>query len=294
LRTFAIRLPPLPEQHRIAAKIEELLTKLDAGVEGLKKVKAQLKVYRQAVLKHAFEGKLTEEWREANREDLEPVSVLLERIRKRRNQSSQRAERLIPVDRTKLSSLPDLWNWVRTGDVCVGIVPGRTRPQEFKGDIPWITLPDVRGLYVSTSQEQLAVTKEGAEKVGMKVMQQGTVLMSCVGRFGIVCIAKNAVVPNQQFHGFVCDKDVLPEYLAYSLMIQTEQMERLSTATTIAYLNRTKCNSITIPLSPTLEQRRIVEEIERCFSVADAIEKGVEQSLKQAERLRQSILKRAF
>jgi len=58
-----IPLPPLPEQHRIVAKIEELFTKLDAGVEALKKIKTQIKRYRQAVLKYAFEGKLTEEWR---------------------------------------------------------------------------------------------------------------------------------------------------------------------------------------------------------------------------------------
>ncbi|NWF98352.1 MAG: restriction endonuclease subunit S [Nitrospirae bacterium] len=58
-----IPLPSLAEQHRIVAKIEELFTKLDAGVEALKKAKEQIKRYRQAVLKYAFEGKLTEEWR---------------------------------------------------------------------------------------------------------------------------------------------------------------------------------------------------------------------------------------
>jgi type I restriction enzyme S subunit len=63
-----VPLPPLPEQHRIVSKIEELFAKLDVGVEALKKVKAQLKRYRQAVLKYAFEGKLTQEWREANKE----------------------------------------------------------------------------------------------------------------------------------------------------------------------------------------------------------------------------------
>ena len=82
LEKSLIPLPPLPEQHRIVAKIEELFTKLDAGVEALKKIKAQLKRYRQAVLKYAFEGKFTEEWRKAHRDELEPPSVLLERIRK--------------------------------------------------------------------------------------------------------------------------------------------------------------------------------------------------------------------
>lgn len=72
-----IPIPPLSEQHRLVAKVEELFTKLDAGVKSLEKTKAQLKRYRQAVLKYAFEGKLTEEWRETHREIVEPASELL-------------------------------------------------------------------------------------------------------------------------------------------------------------------------------------------------------------------------
>ena len=63
LKTFEIPLSPLPEQHRIVAKIEELFTKLDAGINELHKAQSQLKRYRQSVLKAAFEGKLTEAWR---------------------------------------------------------------------------------------------------------------------------------------------------------------------------------------------------------------------------------------
>ena len=66
-RKLNIPLPSLPEQHRVVAKIEELFTRLDAGVEGLKKIQLQLKRYRQSVLKFAFEGKLTAEWREAHK-----------------------------------------------------------------------------------------------------------------------------------------------------------------------------------------------------------------------------------
>jgi type I restriction enzyme S subunit len=63
-------LPPLPEQLRIVDKIEELFTQLDKGVEQLKAVQQQLRTYRQAVLKAAFEGKLTEDWRSAFASDL--------------------------------------------------------------------------------------------------------------------------------------------------------------------------------------------------------------------------------
>lgn len=63
LRDQPLPLPPLPEQRAIVAKIEQLFSELDNGVANLKKAQVQLKTYRQAVLKWAFEGKLTEEWR---------------------------------------------------------------------------------------------------------------------------------------------------------------------------------------------------------------------------------------
>lgn len=66
-------LPPTNEQHRIVAKIEALFSELDKGIESLKTAREQLKVYRQVVLKHAFEGKLTARWREENMGKLEPI-----------------------------------------------------------------------------------------------------------------------------------------------------------------------------------------------------------------------------
>lgn len=79
-----LHLPPLNEQKRIVAKIEELFSELDKGVESLKTARAQLKIYRQAVLKHAFEGKLTAQWREDNKDKLETADELLGRIQKER------------------------------------------------------------------------------------------------------------------------------------------------------------------------------------------------------------------
>ena len=83
MRKIPVPLATLPEQHRIVARIEELFSRLDAGVEALQKAKAQLRRYRQAVLKAAVEGRLTEEWRNAHPE-VEPAAKLLERILKER------------------------------------------------------------------------------------------------------------------------------------------------------------------------------------------------------------------
>ena len=71
---------PTKEQHRIVAKIEELFSEIDKGVESLKTAKAQLQVYRQALLKHAFEGKLTAQWRSNNPDKVVPATELLRSI----------------------------------------------------------------------------------------------------------------------------------------------------------------------------------------------------------------------
>ncbi len=83
-RQLVLPVAPYNEQNRIVAKIEELFSELDNGIESLKRAKEQLKVYRQALLKHAFEGKLTEQWRKDNAGKLETAEQLLERIQQER------------------------------------------------------------------------------------------------------------------------------------------------------------------------------------------------------------------
>jgi len=85
-----VPLPPELEQRRIVAKLEELFSELDKGVENLRTAQQQLKVYRQALLKHAFEGKLTAKWRAQNPDKLESSEALLARIQQEREARYQR------------------------------------------------------------------------------------------------------------------------------------------------------------------------------------------------------------
>lgn len=80
VESIELLLPDLCEQQRIVAKIEELFSELDSGIASLKTARDQLKIYRQALLKHAFEGKLTEQWRKDNANKLETPEQLLARI----------------------------------------------------------------------------------------------------------------------------------------------------------------------------------------------------------------------
>ncbi len=73
LKIFEILLPPLREQHRIVGKLEVLFTQLDAAVDNLKKAQVQLQRYRRSILKAAFEGELTREWREGHTSKFHPA-----------------------------------------------------------------------------------------------------------------------------------------------------------------------------------------------------------------------------
>src|SRR5690606_24720681 len=86
IEDWEMPIAPPGQQKRIVAKIEELFSHIDAGIEALKKAKQLLKQYRQSILKAAVTGELTKEWREANKDKLEPASKLLERILKERRQ----------------------------------------------------------------------------------------------------------------------------------------------------------------------------------------------------------------
>ena len=102
---LSIPIPPVPEQHRIITKMDELFTKLDASVEALKLVQAQLKRYRKSVLKAAVEGRLTAEWREQHKDELEPANKLLERILKERRKRWEAKQHHPRIGRTNIKNL---------------------------------------------------------------------------------------------------------------------------------------------------------------------------------------------
>ena len=125
IKNCEINLPPLPTQKKIASKIDTLFAKIDSGTQSLEKAKRLLEKYRQSVLKHAFEGKLTAKWREENKDKRELPSVLLERIKEERKKKlGKKYKELPPVDASKLPELPEGWMWCRAETICEKIQDG--------------------------------------------------------------------------------------------------------------------------------------------------------------------------
>ena len=300
LEEVSFPLPPLLEQHRIVDKIEELFTRLDAGLEALRKVKTQLGRYRQAVLKYAFEGKLTKEWREARKGEMEPAFVLLERIKEERGKKGKgQLKELSSLDTSNLPELPEGWVWTRIGELAetiqygftakstkVPVGPKMLRITDIQNNsVNWSSVPYCQ---IDQSEKQNYLLEEGHlvfARTGATVGKSFLI----TGQFPEAIFASYLI--RIIFSKFIAEKFV---YSFFQSNTYWSQIYRGQLGIGQPNVNSQTLSKLILPLAPFPEQQKVVEEIERCFSVADEIEKVVEQSLKQAERLRQSILKRAF
>lgn len=160
-----VRIPPILEQERIVARIEELFSQLDAGVAELKTAKERLKVYRQAVLKEAFEGRYSRACRKNHPEyspqnDLDSIKFT-EPIFK--DTSGDENEICL--------SLPETWVKVRLGEIFeveVGATPSRQKTEYWNGEIPWVSSGEVH--FDTISQTNEFITQEGLKHASTNTM----------------------------------------------------------------------------------------------------------------------------
>jgi len=150
------------------------------------------------------------------------------------------------------------WQKEKVGNLCDFIVPGRNKPKAFDGNIPWITTPDIpsNGI-VEKSKNDLAISKEEANKVGAKIVPSESIIMSCVGELGIVAKANNDLIINQQLHAFIPRDRLNNWFLFYELSTRKRYMEKVATKTAVPYMNKDNCNSIPIILPTLPEQTKI-------------------------------------
>lgn len=321
----AVLLPPLPEQHRIVAKIEELFSELDKGIESLKTAREQLKVYRQALLKHAFEGKLTAQWRAENRDKLESADALLARIQAEREQryrqqlqqweaagksgSKPKAPKsLPPLTAEELAELPKLptgWEWEKLGniaDLIGGVTKGKNLDGKKTVSLPYLRVANVQDGYLDLSDiKYIEVEEQDKNKYRL---EYGDVLYTeggdkdKLGRGAVwhsqieSCIHQNHIFRARVFGGLIS-----PEIL--SLYSQTKSAKRYffrhaKQTTNLASINLTVLANLPVAIFCRAEQEQISLEMDTCFSEADQLDQTITTSLQQAEALRQSILKKAF
>ncbi|MBC6478394.1 MAG: restriction endonuclease subunit S [Hormoscilla sp. GM7CHS1pb] len=177
---------------------------------------------------------------------------------------------------TKVGLISEDWEVRAVGEICDFIVPGRNKPKNFKGDIPWITTPDIEdGRSVSESKLGLFVSRDEAKNVGSKVVPAGAVIMSCVGELGIVAFVERSIVINQQLHAFIPTEIIDPFFLLNALQSQKDYMLSIATLTAVPYLNKDNCNSIPIPIPPLPEQRAIAQTLSDVDGLIAALDQAI-------------------
>jgi len=260
LNEIFVPLPPLPEQQRIVAKIEELLSSLDKGIESLKTAQQQLKVYRQAVLKWAFEGKLTN--KNVNNDEL-----------------------------------PDGWQFKKIcelGRIETGTTPSKKNPKFYSDKYPFYKPTDLN------AGNNVVSSTDGLSELGIKearFVPAESTLVTCIGAtIGKTGFIKQGGGFNQQINAIIPLKEIYPKFIFYQAIGPDfqKQIQDNASATTLPILNKSKFENLLMVHCLPEEQHAIVAEIESRLSVCDKIEESIEQSLKWSESLRQSILKKAF
>jgi len=258
-------LPSFAEQHRIVAKIEELFSSLDKGIEDLKTAQAQLKIYRQAVLKWAFEGKLTNK-------------------------------------NVKDGELPEGWEWVKFGSLMATVKNGYSLKPDDKGEFKILRISSVRPLKIDITDFRLLIRNIGKEN---SVEENDLLFTRYNGSVDFVGVsARVPKINGEIFYPDklircrpINRENYHSKYLLYatnSIVARQFILSKIKTTAGQTGISGSEIKGIPIPITSDIEQEKIVFEIEKRLSVCDKIEESIIQSLEQAEALRQSILKKAF
>ena len=326
-------LPPLVEQHRIVAKIEELFSELDKGVENLEKAREQLKVYRQVALKHAFEGKLTAQWRTRNVDQLQSPETLVSRIRQER-EARQRQQltgwkaaagqweatgregkkprkpkhlksfvNLADEEIGSLARLPNSWLWLLAESV--GIIQlGRQRsPRNRSKDYPTKYIRAANITEKGLDLDDVLDMEFGPHELSAYRLEKGDLVLS-EGSGSASQVGKPAIweeqIPNCCFQNTVIRhqpycRDHSPYFLwLYRFYYISGTFARVAGGVGIHHLSAYKFARLPLPLCPVLEQKEIVRQLEERFTAIQENEKEIDSAIEKAELLRQSILKKAF
>jgi type I restriction enzyme S subunit len=266
--SYPISLAPLPIQRAIVSKIEALFSDLDNGIANFKKAQAQLKIYRQAVLKKAFEGELT-------------------------NKNIEHGE------------LPKEWKWVNSGDLFSFVTSGSRGWAKYYSEsgsiFIRITNLNFDTLNLDLREEKIQYVNPPQNSEGSRTkIEEGDFLFSITGYLGMFAIAPKLESAFVNQHVCLCrPKDSFnKKYLAYWIIAKCGghyYLNKNQKGAVKAGLNLEDLKTFPVPIPPTIsEQTQIVQEIESRLSVCDKMEQSITESIAKAEALRQSILKKAF
>lgn len=303
LQSLKIPLPPLSEQHRIVSKIEELFTKLDAGIEALRKAEAFLASYRKAIMRCAFEGKLTECWRQKHKTSLESGSALIQRVLNLRRNLCKLKKYKEPCGPIicDLPELPEGWVWATADQISTKVVDGVHKKPDYVPDgIPFITVRNLTSDEGISFKHTKYVSKEDHQRFQLRANpEKGDILITKDGTLGVSRVIKS----NEPFSIFVSvamiktikselNSDYLSAFIASPLGQQ--QVKRMGEGSGLQHLHLEDLRTLAFPIPPYMEQCVIADLLSTYSSALKRLEETIQGSEEEAIRIKRGILEKAF
>ena len=272
----------------------------------MRRVQANLKRYRAAVLKAACEGKLVPTEAELARQEgrtYETGAQLLERIlTERRQKWNGKGKYKEPPKSgtTNLLQLPEGWAWA-TVDQLALIGSGNTPAKiaEFlsaTGEVGWFKVGDMNrpeNLRMMRVAENY-LSKASVEQLGLRLFPAGTIIFPKRG--GAIATNKKRILETDATTDLnvmaLTPNSAIQHYFWW--WFSSLDLATFWDGSNVPQINNEDILPISVPLPPLAEQQRIVAEVERRLSVVEEIEAVVNANLQRATRLRQSVLWQAF
>ena len=323
LRKVEIPIPPLETQQAIVNKIESLFDEIDEGIDRLKTAAQQIQQYRQSLLKNAFNGELTKEWRSKHADTLPSENELLAQIQTSREQhhaqqladwqtavsqweqngkeGKKPSKPKAPTQAVKfeenVADLPSGWIWGKLsdlGELARGKSKHRPRNDKklFGGKYPFIQTGEVRAANRIIKKYEQTYSEFGLEQ--SKLWQKGTLCITIAANIAETAfLGFDACFPDS-IVGFSASKAVLPEYIELFIKSARTKIESYAPATAQKNINLNTLENLIVPYCSLTEQTQIVAILESKLTACDQLAAELAKQLKQAELLKQAVLKAAF
>ena len=259
LSSFPIPLPPIPEQHRITTKINQLFKQIDCAEQAYNELSGSLaERFRELCLEKAIQGKLVPQL-----------------------ESEPEVEQIGDAPEDVPFEIPEKWRWMqlnKVGQIVGGGTP-KTSLSEYwdGGTIPWFTPADlgkVHGLYASDSARK--ITALGLRESSAVMMPPNSVLFSSRAPIGHIALAADSCCTNQGCKSFVPNVGiVLPLWGYFAMKARTPDMIARASGTTFKEISGKGVGETLVPIPPLEEQRRIVTKLSELLNVVRQLENSV-------------------
>lgn len=305
---YEIPLPPLPEQKRIVAILDEAFAGIAAAVANTEKNLANAREVFESALQSVF-GNDSKAWSGLSPKPnifdtaLSDAENAKSKVKKSRTGGRAASTRHILGDYSLSVGRPSFdvragWVWSSLTELAQmesGHTPSRRHPEYWGGDVPWIGIKDARNNHGSTVTKTLENTNQtGLDNSSSRLLPKGTVCLSRTASVGYVTIMGEQMATSQDFVNWVCGEHLVPEYLQFLLVAQGKEIFKFSSGSVhqTIYYPEAKAFHICHPI--TSLQEEICKYLGEIKAASKELVTIYQQKLSALAELKQSLLQKAF